>query len=96
MVVAMAEPDKARGRRLPAPETDQLVVWLAEDQHALGLSDADYAARLGLSKPHWINIRTRRRRVGRYQVERICRFYPPARAAYSALFLEPHRPGGGP
>jgi hypothetical protein len=90
VAISMAE----RGRRLTVPEVDRLVTWLVEDQQQRGLADEDYAPLLGMSRPHWVNLRTGRRRVVRAQAERICRFYPPARAAYIALYLE--RTGGEP
>jgi hypothetical protein len=83
---------RARGRKLGHPRFDRFLDWLAEDQAERGMTDTDYAAWRGLSRPHYVNAKAGRRHgLSRAVVEGVCKRHDDARDAYIALCLTRYR-----
>ena len=76
-----------RGQPRGLPQVDPFLGWLIDDQAEQGLTDGEYAARHGLSRPHYVLCKSGDRGLSRQIVEGICKRDPRAREAYVALCL---------
>lgn len=71
-----------------------LVTTLSRRQRADAQTDAQFAARLGLSRPMWGMLRRGKTRPGRKSLERIVRAFPEYQVQVAALFLPSDLPIG--
>ena len=84
---------RGRGQPRGLPQVDPMIGWLIEDQRETGENDEEYAARHGMSRPHFSLMKSGGRGLSRSVVETLCKADPRAREAYVALCLTKY---GGP